>query len=217
MGKRRNGPTGDDYRQCAAGGLTPGQTAERLGVDISTVYHTARRLSLTYRVDDGWKRRKREMDELYRECCAAGYTTGEMVKLLKVRRNTVLKRARELGLRFKGMTKLKRRTEWPSAADYRGCSAEGLSMRETAERLEVARETVRTWARKLELRFARRSGEKRVQHRCRPGCCPDFAECQKRVTNGDAVLCEQDSDVLGQPESLLWSRNGGLEGIAEYY
>jgi len=208
-------PTEQDYRTCAKDGLTPRETALKLHVTRITVYRRAKKLNIHFAYDDAWKQDNLDTDLLYKTSCANGATITQLARLLHVKRNTVIKRAKRLGLTFAGQTY--RRSSWPSDTDYRTCQAQGLTTTETAHRLKVSRETVRKRSYKLNIQFARSSKQKRTVRRCTPRGCPQFHQCKKRIADGHTALCEKQIDILDQPEELLWSHNGGHEAITDYY
>lgn len=212
--KKRNRPPRSAYQTCAEAGLTARQTAERLGVAVSTVYHNRQYCTREFVTERRFEREAKDM--VYVRACEDGMTTDVLAKIMGVGRPTVLKRAKRLGLKFPDMGEVRR--GWPVESEYRLCAEQGLTRRETAVRLGVRRETVRRWGRKLGLVYAgARPRRGRKARRCSADGCAEYSECREGIKAGGGCMCEHDIVVLGQPETALWSRHGGEEGIREYY
>lgn len=107
----------DEFRQCAAEGLTVVETKTRLGVSHQRVYQIAKKHGLRFRPA------KPDFNIVrLRELAQSGASAAEAAAELGVSINTVYTKARELGAKFRKPNKHTTATESAVLADIRkGC------------------------------------------------------------------------------------------------
>lgn len=151
-----------DWLRCYEAGMTCREAEAALGAARNTGYAAARRLGIAWpsMPRGGGNDPDPKYDRL-QEMAEAGMTAKEMAREIGVSPSAARAALFKRGIRLRDYQR-RANGELNYADQYRACAAEGLTKRETAERLGVTVQAVRSWARRAGVTFsAGRAGKPR--------------------------------------------------------